>query len=151
MSQHQRRRRPVIAAVAVGAGLVFGSACAADPSTAPTPSGETTTRQTQSATPDTGGERKHGDLVRFELEDRSAGGTADIRVVWTIKNNSDHTATYSWKWEAVDAKGVRVAGKSQPATEVKPGRTITGEHRTTLKTTEGITLNVTSFHQSRAG
>ncbi|MFF9868195.1 hypothetical protein ACF1G0_22795 [Streptomyces sp. NPDC013953] len=150
MSQHQRRVGPVIAAVAVGAGLVFGSACAGDPSTTPTPSGETTTRQTQSATPGERGDAERGDLVRFELSDRSAGGTSDIRVVWTIKNNGDRTATYSWEWEAVDAKGDRVAGKSQPATDVKPGRTITGEHRTTLKTTDGIKLNITSFHQSRA-
>ncbi|MFE6283480.1 hypothetical protein [Streptomyces sp. NPDC057877] len=117
-----------------------------DESTTPaptrTPASETAQEQTQEA----GGER--ADLTRFELDDRSEAGFTNIWLVWTIKNSSSEKSDYSWEWEAVDADGTRVANGSQLETDVQPGQTAEGEFPTTLKTVEGIKLNITGFNRT---
>ncbi len=92
------------------------------------------------------GER--ADLVSFRLDDRSEGGLTNIWVVWTIKNNSSEKSNYSWDWEAVDADGTRVENGSQLETDVQPGQTAEGEYPTTLKTAQGIKLNITDFNRT---
>ncbi|MGW7301314.1 MULTISPECIES: hypothetical protein [unclassified Streptomyces] len=92
------------------------------------------------------GER--ADLVSFQLDDRSQGGFTNIWVVWTIKNNSSEKSDYSWDWEAVDADGARVENGTQLETDVQPGQTATGQYPTTLKTVQGIKLNITDFNRT---
>ncbi|MBC7268360.1 MAG: hypothetical protein H5T76_06495, partial [Streptomyces sp.] len=72
----------------------------------------------------------------------------DIWLVWTIENSSSEKSDYSWEWEAVDASGTRVANGSELETDVQPGQTARGETFTTLKTVEGVKLNVTSFNRT---
>jgi len=87
-------------------------------------------------------------VVRFQFDDRSQAGFTDIWVVWTIKNNSGEKSNYTWDWEAVNATGTRVENSSELETDVRPGQTATGEFPTTLKTTQSIELNITSFDRT---
>jgi hypothetical protein len=86
--------------------------------------------------------------VNFQLDDRSQAGITNIWLVWTIKNNSSEKSNYSWDWEAVNASGTRLANGSQLETDVQPGHTAKGEYPTTLKSTKGIKLNITSFNRT---
>ncbi|MEU9568401.1 hypothetical protein AB0D62_00590 [Streptomyces massasporeus] len=117
-----------------------------DESTTPTPTRTPTTRTAQEQTQEPQGER--ADFTRFELDDRSEAGITNVWLVWTIKNSSSEKSDYSWEWEAVDADGTRVANGSQLETDVQPGQTAEGEFPTTLKSVEGIKLNVTSFNRT---
>ncbi|MFF5983155.1 hypothetical protein ACFY78_30350 [Streptomyces olindensis] len=149
MNKHHRRFSSVLIATVAVAGLALTTACGGDDESTPAPKGETTTAASPEANePEPQGRSERDDLVRFELEDRSQAGITNIWVVWTIKNNSSEKSTYSWDWEAVDAQGTRVANSSQLETDVQPGQTATGEFPTTLKTTEGIKLNITSFNRT---
>ncbi|WP_307630814.1 hypothetical protein [Streptomyces turgidiscabies] len=60
--------------------------------------------------------------------------------MWTIKNNSSKKSNYSWDWEAVNASSTRLANE--------PGQTAKGEFLTTLKSADGIKLNITSFNRT---
>jgi hypothetical protein len=51
-------------------------------------------------------------------------------------------------WSASHANGTRVENSTQLETDVQPGQTATGEFPTTLKTTKGVTLNITSFDRT---
>lgn len=117
-----------------------------DESTTPAPTRTPTTKTGQEQTQAPQGER--ADLTGFELDDRSEAGFTNIWLTWTIKNSSSEKSNYSWEWEAVDSGGTRVANGSQLETDVQPGQTAKGEFPTTLKTTEGIKLNITSFNRT---
>lgn len=117
-----------------------------DESTTPAPTRTPTTKTAQEQTQEPQGER--ADLTSFELDDRSEAGITNIWLVWTIKNSSSEKSNYSWEWEAVDADGTRVANGSQLETDVQPGQTARGEFPTTLKTAQGIKLNITSFNRT---
>lgn len=117
-----------------------------DESTTPAPTRTPTTKTAQEQTRAPQDER--ADLTSFELDDRSEAGITNIWLVWTIKNSSSEKSSYSWEWEAVDADGTRVANGSQVETDVQPGQTAEGEFPTTLKTVEGIKLNITSFNRT---
>jgi hypothetical protein len=86
--------------------------------------------------------------VNFQLDDRSQAGIRNIWLVWTIKNNSSEKSNYSWDWEAVNASGTRLTNGTQLESDVQPGQTTKGEYPTTLKSTEGIKLNITSFNRT---
>ncbi|MBQ1088212.1 hypothetical protein [Streptomyces sp. B93] len=117
-----------------------------DESTTPVPTGSPTSQTARGQTQEAEGER--ADLTSFRLDDRSQAGITDIWVVWTIKNSSSEESDYSWEWEAVDASGTRVANGSELETNVQPGQTARGETFTTLKTVEGVKLNITSFNRT---
>lgn len=138
------------AAVAVG-GLTLGTACGTDEGSAPAPeedttSAEPTKTETKKETPK---KSERADLISFRLDDRSQGGLTDIWIVWKIKNNSSKKSDYDWDWEAVDAKGTRVENSTEFATSVQPGQTATGELPTSLKSTQGIKLNITRFDRTQ--
>jgi hypothetical protein len=86
--------------------------------------------------------------VNLQLDDRSQSGITNVWLVWTIKNNSSEKSNYSWDWEAVNTNGTRLANGSQLETNVQPGQTAKGEFPTTLKSAEGIKLNITSFNRT---
>ncbi|WP_432082065.1 hypothetical protein [Streptomyces sp. WAC 04229] len=94
------------------------------------------------------GNGERADLVSFRLDDRSEAGVTSIWITWTIKNSSSEKSDYSWDWEAVDADGTRLENGSQPETDVQPGQTTRGEYPTTLKSTKGVKLNITSFDRT---
>ncbi|WP_406306242.1 hypothetical protein OHA61_33975 [Streptomyces sp. NBC_00885] len=162
MRKHSRRISSALVAAVSVAGLSLGTACGSDESSTPAPTGEATTesktpqektKEPQSKTPqekpkESPGKSERADLVRFELDDRSSAGFTNIYVVWTIKNNSTEKSDYSWDWEAVNASGTRVENSTEFVTDVQPGQTTTGEYPTTLKTTDGIKLNITSFQRT---
>jgi len=116
-----------------------------DEGSTPAPS-KSTGGTSQKKTSEPRGER--ADLISFQTDDRSAAGFADVWVVWTIKNSSSEKSDYSWDWEAVDADGTRVANGTEFETDVRPGQTARGESTTTLKTAQGIRLNITSFDRT---
>ncbi|MFK4100136.1 hypothetical protein ACI2L1_08645 [Streptomyces sp. NPDC019531] len=119
-----------------------------DGSTTPAPSTSSTAKTQQGRTQEPEGER--ADLVSFKLDDRSQAGITNIWLIWTIKNSSSEKSNYSWDWEAVDARGTRMANGSQLETNVQAGQTARGEFPTTLKSVQGIKLNVTSFNRTAA-
>lgn len=111
--------------------------------------GETTAEKTpQENKQEPQGKSERADLVDFQLDDRSQSGITNVWLVWTIKNNSSEKSSYSWDWEAVNASGTRVANGSQLETDVQPGQTAKGEFPTTLKSADGIKLNITSFNRA---
>ncbi|MFI9796205.1 hypothetical protein [Streptomyces sp. NPDC052302] len=55
-----------------------------------------------------------------------------------------------WEWEAVDSGGTRLANGTELETAVQPGQTTKGETPTTLKTAQGVKLNITSFNRTRS-
>ncbi|MBT2493361.1 hypothetical protein J7E96_33645 [Streptomyces sp. ISL-96] len=135
--------------VVAAAGLTLGTACGSDESSTPAPNGETTTERTPpEEKQEPQGKSERADLVSFQLDDRSQAGITNIWLVWTIKNNSSEKSNYSWDWEAVDASGTRLTNGSQLETNVQPGQTAKGEYPTTLKSTEGVKLNITSFNRT---
>ncbi|MFD4633839.1 hypothetical protein ACFVYR_12340 [Streptomyces sp. NPDC058284] len=137
-----------VATIAV-AGLTLGAGCSSDESSTPAPKSESATEKAQQEKghkPQ--GRSERADLVRFQLDDRSQSGFNDIWVVWTIKNNSSDKSDYTWDWEAVNADGTRVENGSQLETDVQPGQSAKGEYPTTLHSTSGIKLNITSFDRT---
>ncbi|GHE25494.1 hypothetical protein [Streptomyces hydrogenans] len=111
---------------------------------APAPEGETSAQRSPEST------SERADLVSFKLDDRSQAGITNVWLVWTIKNSSSKKSNYSWDWEAIDASGTRVANGTQLETDVQPGQTANGEFPTTLKSTKGVKLNITSFDRTAA-
>jgi len=149
MSKHRRRISSALVTAVVLVGLALGAACGSDDvGSAPAPKGETTTESTPQEKQEPQGKSERADLVDFQLDDRSQAGITNIWLVWTIKNNSSEKSNYSWDWEAVNASGTRLANGSQLETDVQPGQTAKGEFPTTLKSTEGIKLNITSFNRT---
>lgn len=149
MSKHRRRISSALITAVAAAGLTLGTACGSDESSTPAPKGETTAEKTpQEEKQEPQGKSERADLVSFQLDDRSQAGITNIWLVWTIKNNSSEKSNYSWDWEAVNASGTRLANGSQLETNVQPGQTAKGEFPTTLKSTEGIKLNITSFNRT---
>ncbi|MFI8258900.1 hypothetical protein [Streptomyces filamentosus] len=145
MRVHRRHAlSSALIAVATAFGLAFGTACSSDESSTPAPEGETTAERSPE------GASERADLVSFKLDDRSQAGITNIWLTWTITNNSGKKSNYSWDWEAIDANGTRVANGTQLETDVQPGQTATGEFPTTLKSTEGVKLNITSFDRTAA-
>ncbi|MFI8326991.1 hypothetical protein [Streptomyces sp. NPDC085529] len=145
MRVHRRHTlSSVLIAVVTAFGLAFGTACSSGESSTPAPEGETTAERSPE------GASERADLVSFKLDDRSQAGITNIWLVWTIKNSSGKKSNYSWDWEAIDASGTRVANGTQLETDVQPGQTATGEFPTTLKSTEGVKLNITSFDRTAA-
>ncbi|WP_327724044.1 hypothetical protein [Streptomyces europaeiscabiei] len=133
----------VIIAVALVIALGDG-----DESTTPAPNTTTTKNTPQETKQEPQGNSERADLMSFQLDDRSEAGITNIWVVWTIKNSSSKKSNYSWDWEAVDASGTRLANGSQLETDVQPGQTARGEYPTTLKSAQGLKLNVTSFNRT---
>ncbi|MFB6902508.1 hypothetical protein [Streptomyces hydrogenans] len=145
MRVHRRHAfSSALIAVVTTSGLAFGAACSSDESSTPAPEGETSAQRSPE------GASERADLVSFKLDDRSQAGITDIWLVWTIKNSSSKKSNYSWDWEAIDASGTRVANGTQLETDVQPGQRANGEFPTTLKSTEGVKLNVTSFDRTAA-
>ncbi|MDI9834730.1 hypothetical protein [Streptomyces sp. KAU_LT] len=131
-------------AVAVTAGDDGDDSTTSAPSTSSAPSATTPQGETRKAA----GERD--DLTSFQLDDRSSAGITDIWLTWTIKNNSSQKSDYSWEWEAVDGDGTRLANGTEFETAVQPGQIAKGETPTTLKTAQGVKLNITDFERNRA-
>ncbi|MGP3928173.1 hypothetical protein [Streptomyces sp. 8N616] len=48
----------------------------------------------------------------------------------------------------MNAGGTRVANSTELVTDVQPGQTTTGEMPTTIKSADGIKLNITKFDRS---
>ncbi|MER6160819.1 hypothetical protein ABT147_35715 [Streptomyces sp. NPDC001868] len=86
--------------------------------------------------------------MSFQLDDRSQSGITNVWLVWTVRNNGSEKSNCSWDWEAVNAGGTRLANGSQLETDVQPGQTAKGEFPSTLKSAEGITLNIASFNRT---
>jgi hypothetical protein len=151
MSKHRRRISSALVTAVAVAGLTLGTACGSgdDKGSTPAPKGETTTQSPpQEKKQEPQGKSERADLVNFQLDDRSQSGISNIWLVWTIKNNSSKKSNYSWDWEAVNASGTRLANGSQLETDVQPGQTAKGEYPTTLKSADGIKLNITSFNRT---
>lgn len=153
MNKHGRRISSALVTAVAVAGLTLGTACGSsnDEGSTPAPKGETTTQSTpqeEKKEQEPQGRSERADLVNFQLDDRSQSGITNIWLVWTIKNNSSEKSNYSWDWEAVNASGTRLANGSQLETDVQPGQTAKGEYPTTLKSADGITLNITSFNRT---
>lgn len=87
------------------------------------------------------------DLRKFELEDRSIGGFNNVWAVWEILNSSSKESNYTWRWEALDASGTRVADGSLLEMNVQPGQRAIGETPTILKTPD-VTLRVVDFNRT---
>ncbi|WP_338908144.1 hypothetical protein [Streptomyces nigra] len=85
---------------------------------------------------------------RFQVDDRSASGLTNIWLTWTIRNNSSEKSDYSWEWEAVGSDGTRLDNGTEIETAVQPGQTAKGETFTTLKTAQGVKLNITDFERT---
>ncbi|WP_431994079.1 hypothetical protein [Streptomyces griseoflavus] len=145
------------AAVTMVSGLSVGGCAAEDGSSTPTPKGSATAEGQKAEgrgeepeggrSEEAGGER--GDLVSFEIEDRSQAGIENIWVTWTITNRSSEKSTYTWEWEAVGPDGKRLYNSTELATDVQPGQTATGESPTTLKTAR-VTIDIREFDRSKA-
>lgn len=149
MSKHDRHISSALVTTVAVAGLCLGTACGSnDDEGAPAPKAETTKETPQEKKQGARGKSERADLVDFQLDDRSQAGITNIWLVWTIKNNSSEKSNYSWDWEAVNANGTRVANGSQLETDVQPGQTAKGEFPTTLKSADGIKLNITSFNRT---
>jgi hypothetical protein len=151
MSKQGRRISSALVTAFAVTGLTLGTACGGsdDEGSTPAPKGETTTEETpQETKQEPHGKSERADLVHFQLDDRSQSGITDIWLVWTIKNNSSEKSNYSWDWEAINSSGTRVANGSQLETDVQPGQTAKGEYPTTLKSVNGIKLNITSFNRT---
>ncbi|MER0243968.1 hypothetical protein AAHZ94_18560 [Streptomyces sp. HSW2009] len=150
MNNRRHRLSSVLAVTTVTAVVALGTACNDDDdSTTPAPKSETKEDATPShKAKEPKGKAERADLVRFELDDRSQAGITNIWVVWTVKNSSGEKSDYTWDWEAVDATGTRVENSSEFVSNVQPDQTATGEMPTTLKSTEGIKLNITSFNRT---
>jgi len=131
-------------AVVVTAGDDGDDSTTSAPSTSAAPTATTPQGETKKAT------SERDDLTSFQIDDRSAAGITDIWLTWTIKNNSSEKSDYSFEWEAVDSGGTRVANGTEIETAVQPGQTAKGETPTTLKTAQGVKLNITSFDRTRA-
>ncbi|MFJ7022517.1 hypothetical protein ACIQUW_29565 [Streptomyces sp. NPDC101117] len=131
-------------AVVVTAGNDGDDSTTAAPSTASAPSATAPQGETRKAT------NERDDLTSFQIDDRSTGGFSDVWLTWTIRNNSSEKSDYSWEWEAVDSGGTRLANGTELETAVQPGQTTKGETPTTLKTVQGVKLNITSFNRTRS-
>ncbi|WP_030675768.1 hypothetical protein [Streptomyces rimosus] len=152
MSNHRRFiTAPFIAATAA-AGLLMTAACGStDNGSTPAPADKSASGSSQQEKKaDSPAKSERADLTRFRLDDRSQAGITNIWIVWTIKNTSAKKSNYQVDWEAVDSSGTRVANSTEYITDVQPGQTTTGEDITTLRSTQGIKLNITSFDRTAA-
>jgi hypothetical protein len=86
--------------------------------------------------------------VNFQLDDRSQAGITQHLVGMDDQEQHSEKSNYSWDWEAVNASGTRLTNGTQLESDVQPGQTTKGEYPTTLKSTEGIKLNITSFNRT---
>lgn len=149
MSNNLRRISSALVTAVAVASLTLTAGCSGDESSRTAPKKETATESApQEKKQEPQGKSERADLVRFQFDDRSQGGFTDIWVVWTIKNNSGEKSNYTWDWEAVNEGGTRVGNSTQLETDVQPGQTATGEFPTTLKSTQSIKLNITSFDRT---
>ncbi|WP_330349809.1 hypothetical protein [Streptomyces sp. NBC_00582] len=135
----------LVAVIAIGGVVLAIAPGDSDETTTAAPS-ETNEGTPQEKTREPQGER--ADLVSFRLDDRSQAGVTDVWVVWTVRNSSGEKSDYAWDWEAVDADGVRLTNGSQLETDVQPGQTARGEYFTTLKSVNGVKLNITGFDRT---
>jgi hypothetical protein len=136
-----------LVAVIVIVVVVLVAVGGSDDSTTPAPSAAASSKASPGqAQEEPASER--ADLISFRLDDRSQAGLTDVWVVWTVRNSSGERSDYSWEWEAVDAGGTRVANGSELETDVQPGQTARGEDFTTLKSVQGVKLNITRFNRT---
>jgi hypothetical protein len=121
------------------AGGTIASCTNPDDSVAPAP-------QKESAEKKTAPER--ADLLNFTLDNRSQPGLTDIWVKYEIKNSSTEKSDYQIDWEVVNATGQRVEDSTEYVNNVLPGQTAKGDYPTSLQTTNGMKVNITSFDRT---
>lgn len=93
--------------------------------------------------------KERADLTSFKLDDRTAYGINDIWVKYTITNHSSKKSDYTFDWEALNSKGVRVASGTEYETNVLPGQTVEGDDFTTLDGPT-VALHVTSIDRTES-
>lgn len=130
----------VVVAIGVAVAVVAGND--GDDSTTSAPTATTPQGETRK------GKSERDDLTSFQVDDRSQAGINDIWLTWTIRNNSSEKSDYSWEWEAVGSDGTRLDNGTEIETAVQPGQTAKGETPTTLKTAQGVKLNITDFERT---
>ncbi|MCF2539200.1 MULTISPECIES: hypothetical protein [Streptomyces] len=128
--------------VAIGVAVAVVAGDDGDDSTTSAPTATTPQGETRK------GKSERDDLTSFQVDDRSQAGINDIWLTWTIRNNSSEKSDYSWEWEAVGSDGTRLDNGTEIETAVQPGQTAKGETFTTLKTAQGVRLNITDFDRT---